>query len=152
MAGHPTKQDWEIRTRIYEYFVERARAPRYADMAEEFRISPAEARGAYRRLHDAHALLLEPYGDRIRILNPFSAIPTAYSVEVGDKQYFANCAWDMLGIPGMLGEDALIRARLEVVDKTVGIPVSDGTPQPDRDYIVNFSVPFRDWYADQIHT
>ncbi len=152
MTTQPTTHDWAIRTRVYEFFVERARAPRYTDIATEFGISEREARAAYRRLHDAHALLLEPGGDRIRILNPFSAIPTAYTVEVGQQRYFANCAWDMLGIPGMLGTDALIRAKLEVVSKTVGIPVVGGEPQPDRDYLVNFSVPFKDWYADQIHT
>lgn len=52
----------------------------------------------------------------------------------------------------MLGGDALIHARLEVVDETVQIPVTGGAPRPDREYLIHFTVPFRHWYDDQIFT
>jgi hypothetical protein len=52
----------------------------------------------------------------------------------------------------MLGEDAVIHARLEVADEPVRIPVVDGAPRPEGDYLVHFSVPFRHWYDDLIHT
>lgn len=148
----PTEQDWAIRAAIYRFFIDRARVPSTGEIAAWCGIEPAEAREALRRLHDAHALLLEPDGERIRMLNPFSGVETPFRVETGGKAYVANCAWDMLGIPGMLGQDALIQAPLEVVSEMVELPVVDGLPCPDRDYLINFSVPFRRWYDDLIHT
>lgn len=148
----PTDQDWAIRAAIYRYFVEHAQAPLFNEIASERGIELTEARDAFRRLHDAHALYLDPESDRIRMLNPFSAIETPYQVETGGRTYYANCAWDMLGIPAMLGQDALIHAPVEVANETVEIPVVNGQPRPDREYIINYSVPFAYWYDDLIHT
>jgi hypothetical protein len=33
------------------------------------------------------------------MLNPFSAVETPHRVEAGGRSWFANCAWDALGIP-----------------------------------------------------
>ncbi|CAN5629972.1 hypothetical protein BH23CHL2_BH23CHL2_32500 [soil metagenome] len=148
----PTDQDWAIRAGIYRFVVDHARVPSTEEIAAEFAIEPGEAREALYRLHAAHALYFDAGSDRIRMLNPFSGVQTPYRVETGGKTYDANCAWDMLGIPAMLGQDALIHATLEIANKTVEIPVVDGRPRPDRDYVVNFSVQFRHWYDDLIHT
>lgn len=147
-----TDRDWAIRTAAYRYFGDHSRAPDCKEIAALFGISADEARAAYHRLHDAHALFLDPGTSRIRMLNPFSNVPTPYVVEVDGKSYHANCAWDMLAIPGMLGRDALIHARLEVAGTNVQIPVQDGLPRPDRAYVVNYSIPFRNWYVDLAHT
>jgi hypothetical protein len=61
--------DVELRNRVYAWFVEHGRAP----SAEQ--VGADEA--ALQRLHDEHALVLEPGGTEIRMLNPFSAVPTA---------------------------------------------------------------------------
>jgi Alkylmercury lyase len=151
-SRRPTEQDWEIRTALYRFYVENARAPSDGEVADEFGISTDGVATALLRLHEAHALFLDPKTEQIRMLNPFSAVPTSYVVEIGARSYFANCAWDMLAIPAMLGKDALIHARLEVADSTIQIPVIDGEPRPDRNYVVNFSVPFSDWYSDLIYT
>ena len=85
------ERDVELRNRIYRWFVEHGRAP----SAEEAGTDEA----GLRRLHDAHALVLEPDRPAIRMLNPFSAVETPHRVEAGGRSWFANCAWDALGIP-----------------------------------------------------
>jgi hypothetical protein len=147
-----TDLEWDLRARIYAYVVDHAEAPTYQQMASDLGIEAGQARQSFHRLHDAHALFLDPGTDDIRMLNPFSAIPTPFRVEVGERAYNANCAWDSLGIPGMLRRDAVIHARLEVAGGTVQIPVVDGMPRPGRDYLIHYSVPFRHWYDDLIHT
>lgn len=151
-ANRPSEQDWAMRTAIYEYFVEHASAPTHVDMAAKFGVASEDARASFHRLDAAHALFLDPGSSRIRILNPFSNVPTPFGVEIAGRRYFANCAWDMLAIPAMLGRDALIEARLEVAERRIQIPVVDGQPKPDEEYLINYSVPFRDWYANLIHT
>ena len=42
--------------------------------------------------------------------SPFSAIPTQVRARANDRWYWANCAWDMLGVPAALHSDAEIEA------------------------------------------
>ncbi len=103
MATSLSERDWQIRLHIYEFFVEHQRPPTTAETAGAFGIAEDEARQAYRRLHDAHTLLLEPGTSDVRMANPLSAVETPYRVNVDGRTFFANCAWDSLGIPAMLG-------------------------------------------------
>ena len=57
---------------------------------------------ALRRLHDAHMIVLEPGPHRDPDGQPVLAVPTPYRVEAGGRSWFANCAWDALGIPAAL--------------------------------------------------
>lgn len=147
-----TEWDWMIRAEVYRYMIDHARAPSLRETGDIVGMPLEAVRETFRRLHRAHALFLEPGTDRIRMLNPFSAVPTSFRVEVDERSYFANCAWDMLAIPAMLGRDARIHARLGAEDTSVLIPVTDGEPRAAREFVVNFSVPFRHWYDDLIHT
>src|SRR5690242_9271760 len=97
------EQDWHIRLYVYRFFVEHERPPAYAETAHACGLADGAARAAYRRLHAAHALFLAPGSDAIRMANPLSAVPTAYRVHVQGRRLYANCAWDSLGIPAMLG-------------------------------------------------
>jgi predicted ArsR family transcriptional regulator len=65
------ERDHGIRNHVYQRFVETQAAPRVEDLANELGLSPNEAEAALRRLHDEHALVLEPDRPAIRMLNPF---------------------------------------------------------------------------------
>ncbi len=87
------ERDLALRNRTYAFFVEHGRAPAAEELGP-----PAEVRAGWRRLHDAHALVLNPATDEPRMLNPFSVVPTAYRVHAGGRWWYANCAWDAFGI------------------------------------------------------
>jgi hypothetical protein len=93
----------ELRRRTYAFFVEHGRAPAPAELGE-----PEEVLAAWRRLHDEHALVLNPGTDELRMLNPFSAVPTAHRVRARGRWRYANCAWDAFGICAALHEDGSI--------------------------------------------
>ncbi len=105
-----TDQDWQIRLHIYQFLVEHARPPTTGETASHFGMTEAEVKDAYQRLHDAHTLFLEPATTEVRMANPLSGVETAYRVTVNGRKLFANCAWDSVGIPAMLGADAEIEA------------------------------------------
>ncbi len=65
------ERDIELRNRTYARFVELGRAPAASELG-----NPDEVVSGWRRLHDAHALVLNPATDELRMANPFSAIPT----------------------------------------------------------------------------
>jgi len=64
------------------------------------------------RLHDAHALVLWPDRKQVRMLNPFSAVPTAHRVRAGKRWWYGNCAWDAFGICAALGVKGHIESLL----------------------------------------
>jgi len=151
MSENLTGQDWRIRLHIYQFFVAHGRPPSHDEAAQHLRLDPAEARAAYHRLHDHHTLFLEPGTNAIRMANPLSAVPTDFRVYVGAMAYWANCAWDSLGIPAMLGADARIEATLAHSSEAVSYTVKNGVLQADP-FLVHFSLPFARWYDNLLHT
>src|SRR5690348_2843820 len=95
-------RDLELRNLTYRRFVELGRAPIAAEVGSEAGLTVADVQAGWRRLHDAHALVLNPGTMEIRMANPFSAVPTAYRVHASERWWFANCAWDAFGILGAL--------------------------------------------------
>ena len=77
-------------------------------------------------------------------------MPTAFRVEAGDRAYWANCAWDALGIPAALHADARIEAPLGTASRS-GSRIEAELVQ-SRDGVVHFPLPFRRWYDDLIET
>jgi len=146
-----TEQDWQIQLFIYNFFVENERPPTYQEAAAAFGLGDEDGRETYQRLNDFHTIFLDPGTSNIRIANPLSAIPTNYLVKINGKRLWANCAWDSLGIPAMLGADATIEATLPLSGERVTYAVRDGALIADGG-LVHFPLPFTQWYDDLIYT
>jgi hypothetical protein len=82
--------------------------------------------------------------------NPFSAIATNYQVYANGQSYWANCAWDALGIPAALQSDARIEAGTGA-GKQIALSVADGRVEGPS-AVVHFPLPFRRWYDDLVLT
>src|SRR5438477_2052932 len=72
--------DLELRRRTYARFVELGRAPAPDELGAR-----EDVLAGWQRLHDAHALVLNPATDELRMANPFSAVPTAYRVRAAGR-------------------------------------------------------------------
>jgi hypothetical protein len=127
-----------------------------------FNISTEEAGEYYKELNSHHAFFLAPDTLSIRMAWPFSAIPTDFKVHANGKTYYANCAWDMLGIPAALHTDAVIEAKFTESNETVNLEVKDGNiaqaavigggDAASSDLSVHFPLPFTQWYDDLVFT
>ena len=144
--------DLRIRNHLYASFVRDGKAASASEAAAELQLPAAAVAGSYRRLHDAHALVLRPDGAGIRMLNPFSAVETAYRVEAVGRSWFANCAWDALGIPGALHDDGRIEAACPDCGEQLELEVRDGELVRGRELLVHFVVPARRWWDDIVFT
>lgn len=144
--------DWDIRLHVYETIAASGHAPSTRELGARFAIANAEARQALYRLHDAHALVLEAGSGEILMANPFAAAPTDYRVFSGKTAYYANCAWDSLGIPALLGAGARIKARHPMSGKLVDYGVEQGKLIGGHGNLVHFTKPFRQWYDDIVDT
>ena len=101
----------------------------------------------WRLLHDAHALVLEPGADAIRMANPFSAVPTPYRVQAGGRSWFANCAWDAFGVCAALGTDGEISSACPDCGEPIEIAFREGRADPDE-HVVHLLVPAARWWDD----
>lgn len=136
---------------IYRHFAETGGRPSPAEVAA--RVGSAEARvlEAYARLRTQRVLVLESDGAAIRMAPPFSGVPTQHMVEAGGIRYFANCAWDALGIPAALHRPAEVRSRCEQSGDPLTLQVSPEGPEPST-WLFHCLVPAARWWDDIVFT
>ncbi len=143
--------DLKVRYQIYRFFADHCTAPSYQQIASLLSAEKEMARVSFHQLHERHMIFLEPHADTLRMANPFSAIPTRFKVTSGNKQWWANCAWDSLGIAAALKRDVQIKASYPDTQETVELQVEHGRVD-GKNHIVYFPLPCREWYDDLIFT
>jgi hypothetical protein len=83
---------------------------------------------------------------------PFAGGPTDFQVTLGPRRYHANCIWDAMGIPAMLGgADASIETRCTDCGDVLRLDVHERRITGDQS-IVHFAVPAARWWADIVFT
>ena len=140
--------DLGIRNHVYGAFVAEGKAQTTAETAAALGLGENEVAATYRRLHDAHALVLHPGTIEIRMLNPFSAVETPHRVETGGRSWFANCAWDALGIPAALHTDGAVSSECPDCGNPLELEVRNGKLAHGVDLLVHFVLPARRWWDD----
>ena len=146
-----TDSDLRVRNHTYARFVALGRAPRVEEVARELELSVDETQAAWRRLHRAHALVLEGDGGRLRMLNPFSMIPTPHRVHARGRWWYANCAWDAFGICAALHVDGTIHATCQDCGDPLRVEVADERPD-DESLVFHCLVPATHWWDDIVFT
>src|SRR4051812_2709017 len=137
------ERDRVIRNRSYQLFVALGRAPTPDEVGPR---TPE----AWQRLHDAHALVLDGAG-AIRMANPFSAVPTAYRVHAGGRDWYANCAWDAIGICAALHVDGRVDTPCPDCGQQLTIQIRDERPD-DESLLFHCLVPAAHWWDDIVFT
>jgi hypothetical protein len=143
--------DLAVRRLTYGTFAERGSAPSAGELADRIASTEEAVTESWRRLHDAHALVLHPATTDIRMLNPFSVVPTAYRVHAVDRWWYANCAWDAFGICAALGADGEIETSCPDCGAPVHVVVRGEQPD-DRDLVFHCLVPAARWWDDIVFT
>ncbi|NIN72461.1 MAG: hypothetical protein GTO46_11200 [Gemmatimonadetes bacterium] len=146
-----TELDRLIRLYIYGRFLEDARPPTVEQTAEALQATSAAVTLAYERLARKRVLVLERGGREIRMAMPFSAVETPFEVRAIERQWYANCAWDALGIPAMLNCDARIVTRCGDCGEPVTVAVMDGEVVGGKE-VIHFAVPALRWWEDIVFT
>ncbi len=96
-------------------------------------------------------LVLQQDNSEILMANPFSAVPTAFQVQVGNRSWWGNCVWDALGIAAMINEDAHVVSACADCSDAMVVTVKDGS-LADAPDIAHFSVPARRWWDNIVFT
>jgi hypothetical protein len=141
-----------VRNAVYAAFVRDGVAPSLEETAVALGLAAPTVAEAYRRLHEEHALVLEQDGERLRMLNPFSIVPTPHRVEAAGRAWYGNCAWDALGIPAALHEDGVIHSECADCGEPLELVVRDGRLTRGAELLTHVVVPARQWWNDIVFT
>jgi hypothetical protein len=126
--------------------VKLGRAPAARELGDE-----AEVQAGWRKLHEQHALVLNPATAEIRMANPFSAVPTAYRVHAAGRWWYANCAWDAFGVLSALKVDGRIESSCPDCGEPYSVDVVDQQAKPS-DLLFHCLVPAAHWWDDIVFT
>ncbi len=143
--------DARVRRHIYETIIETGAPPSVAATGDALDAAGPDIVKAYRRLHDAHTIVLANDALDIRMAMPFAARRTPFTVHSGDRTYYANCAWDALGVAAILQRDAVVRTACPDCDEPIRIAVVNGAVSAGG-YVVHLAVPAADWWKDIVFT
>jgi hypothetical protein len=140
--------DLDVRRHVYLSVVANGRPPTAEETAVAFDRDAVEIAETYRRLHDAHALVLFPDTTEVWMANPFCFAPTPHRVQAGGRVWTGTCAWDALGIPAALHGDGRIATECACCGEPLALEVRDGELVEGADLLAHFLVPARRWWED----
>lgn len=136
---------------IYQHFAETGRRPTPIEVAQRVGAEVEAVLEVYPRLRAQRVLVLEPDGANIRMAPPFSGIPTQHAVIVGGKRYYANCAWDALGVVAALHQPGEIHSRCEQSGAPLLLMFGLEGPEPSS-WLFHCLVPAARWWDDIVFT
>lgn len=140
-------QKTDIRIFVYDTLIDDGRMPTAADIAAQFGVSRDDVLDTLRTARMGKTLLPDPRTGELWMAGPFAAQPTSYEITSGSRRWWANCAWDMLGVATLVGEPVDISATCT----DCGAPLSfrfERESDTLPDWVVHFLVPARHWYDD----
>jgi hypothetical protein len=133
---------------IYTHVADKGVPPTSCEIAEHFQITLETARERLAALAATKRIITSYSTGEIWMCGPFSALPTRFRVHGPEVSWWANCAWDMIGIPASLGVSARIHTSCACCDESAGIQVDAETGPREEVGIVHILLPARRWYED----
>ena len=139
--------DYEVRRYVYDHVMREGWPPTIAETATALSTTLDDVGASFRRLADAHVLVLQRGKGEILMCNPFSAVPTPFLVRAGAGSWYGNCIWDAMGIPAMLEQDATIEASCGCCGTAMHMSIVGGS-LGDASGIAHFAIPAAHWWDD----
>lgn len=139
-----------VKVAVYDHFAATGHRPGVEEVAPRAGVDVEQAREAWRGLRAQRLLVLDPDG-AIRMAPPFSGVPTRHEVESGGIRYFANCAWDALGVVAALHRPGTVRSRCAQSGDPFVLDVGPRGPGLSS-WVFHCLVPAARWWDDIVFT
>jgi hypothetical protein len=140
--------DLDVRRHVYFAIVAGGRPPTTAEASEALGLEEPEVAASYRRLHDAHALVLFPKSTDIWMAHPFCFAPTPHRVTAAGRAWTGTCCWDSFGIPAALHGDGRIETECACCGEALELAVEGGEVTTGADVLCHVLVPASRWWDD----
>lgn len=149
-----TRVQGRVRLAVYRHFVATGAPPAIPELAASLGLDGPSVRATLRELEAVRALVLDPADGSIAMAHPFAGRPTPFAVETERTRYYANCAWDALAMPALLGAEARIDASCAESAEPLPLRIgADGALDgPGSRATAHIAVPFRRFWDDVFFT
>ncbi|MEP7002887.1 MAG: organomercurial lyase [bacterium] len=138
----------ETRRFIYSHVATRGAPPKSDEIARQFDAPLEDTREVLKILGVTKRVIVNPESGEIWMCGPFSAVATRFRVHGESVSWWANCAWDMLGIPASLGISATVETSCACCYEPVRIDVDAEKGPLSHEGLVHILLPARRWYDD----
>ena len=138
--------DDTVRRAIYDHIISTGFAPKPAQLAALLNCPQPAISAAFERLVDQRAIGLDAEG-HVFMAIPFATQPTGVRVISDVQTWWANCAWDGLGVPALLKCNATIETTCPATGDPLHVIVQDNQPLP-ADCVLHMAIPLIDWWND----
>lgn len=141
-----------VRKVIVDSFVQTGRAPDTNEIGKTLNLSRQQVLNALRELPKFDTFAVEQSTENIRILSPFSNLPTPFKISVdGEQRWFAVCGPETLAMSEMFpGQRISIDAFCRDCGDRIQFDMQDGevvgSGQPDL--LIHLGVPVAKWFDD----
>ncbi|MFC7451101.1 alkylmercury lyase family protein [Rhodococcus daqingensis] len=150
-----TPQSRRVCDLVYETFATQGRAPSVAELARLTQSTIESVQDNLDDLAEAHALVLAPDRDAVRMAHPFTAAPMAFVVTPADghddRRWWGGCAWDSFGISAALNLEVRIDTACPQCGAAISF-VSGPATAPPAELVVRFPRPAALWWDDVVGT
>ncbi len=147
-----SKDTKRVRKAIMDGFVRNGRAPNLGELGRALDLSRSAVLECFRQLPQVDTFSLESGTENIRILSPFSNLPTPYRVSVdGEQRWFAVCGPEALSITFMFpGKRVEIDAYCRDCGDSIRLAMKDEgvLEQEPPDLVAHLGVPVVRWFED----
>ncbi|HET7372701.1 MAG TPA: organomercurial lyase [Gemmatimonadaceae bacterium] len=139
-----------LRVFIYDHVVAAGLPPTNAEIGEHFGMSAGGARAAIASLDIGKTILPHPDTGEIWMAGPFASRPSDYRVHGSRVSWWANCAWDMLGVARLAREPVRVDTQCTDCGEPITFEVDPerGVIGGAHGLVVHFLVPAKRWYDD----
>ena len=131
--------------------IETCAVPTREELQARLSCSSAELGLAVEDLEDAHGVVLHPKTHNVWAIHPFSAAPTPFVVQSGEKKWWGNCAWCSLGIAVLVDKPCTIVTTLGAETEQVALKVEEGRLSR-TDLVVHFPIPMAEAWDNVVYT
>jgi hypothetical protein len=140
--------DDALRAFVYDHIIVRGAVPPSSEIAAYFDGDAAQVRDRLAALEVGKTILVHPATHEIWMAGPFSAAPTQYKLSDGKTTWYANCAWDMLGVAMLVDRPLLAETHCADCGERIAVECDPLHPPSECQAVVHFLVPARQWYDD----
>ncbi|MEP7118295.1 MAG: organomercurial lyase [Acidobacteriota bacterium] len=139
--------DFVVRRHLLTAFASGA-TPTRGLVLQALALDYAQLSASYARLAEAHVVVLDSGTGEVSMAMPFSAVPTAFRVVVGDHAVWATCAWDAFGIAAALDQDVSFTTPCPASGAVIAGGVRRGVAFAPLTTVAYVGVPASRWWDD----
>ncbi len=139
----------QVRATVIQTLRDSSEAPTAAAIGRLLGADESRVSAALHALADEHRLVLVAGTDQVMMAHPFSGVASDFVVTIGERTWFANCAWDGLSILALLG-DGTLETHSPATGEPITLTVRDRVV--DGEAVVHFLVPARHFWDDIVFT